>query len=249
LSLNTTKVVFFPGWKESGARKKSILKEVLENIPGVSVVVVDYLDAPAKQTYFRSHLTIEEYAAKAEKVYLQIQKENPTAFIIVIGHSLGGVIARFLCKKGLFSSKNMILVGTPNLGISYKSFGGSLLGLLETPAFWILANKRLCNVPAFYQLYKGSSFLKKLNENGAPKEAHYIIGSMDQRVEPWSSDPHGIATVVNCDHHLIKFDGKDLDSLLMKDFDELDKTAVPVIVLIIRDNIPYADVVPKAMTV
>jgi len=38
-------VVFaLQGWTESGVWKDSLLKNVLENIPGVKVVVVDYLD-------------------------------------------------------------------------------------------------------------------------------------------------------------------------------------------------------------
>lgn len=227
-------VILFQGWKESGARKKPLLKEALENIDGVRVTVVDYLDAPAKKTYFRSHLTVEEYAKKAAEVYRKIREENPTAIIIVIGHSLGGVIARHLCSQGLFPSCNMILVGTPNLGTSYKSFGGPLLGLLETPLFWLLATKRLCNVPLFYQLYHGSRFLEELNKKRIPADCHYIIGSRDERVEPWSSDPHGIAMVVDCDHHLFKFDDRTLASLSLEEEEELGRTAVPVVKLIVK---------------
>jgi len=226
-------VIFLQGWRESGARKKALLKEVLENISGVRVTVVDYLDAPAEWTYFRSHLTVEEYAVRAEKVIKQIKEENPKAMIVVIGHSLGGIIARYLCQKGLFPSSNMILVGTPNKGISYKSFGGSL-GIIITPIYWVLASKYICNVPVFYQLLKGSSFLEKLNKDRIPGDCSYVSGSKDTRVESSSSNPHGIGYIVQCNHHLFKFDGESVQCLSKKDLDELNKTAVPVIVLIIR---------------
>jgi len=233
LNLPTMEVVFLQGWRESGARKKALLKEVLENIIGVRVTIVDYLDAPAKWTYFRSHLTVEEYAARAEKVIMEIKKENPKAIIVVIGHSLGGIIARYLCQEGLFPSSNMILVGTPNKGISYKSFGGHL-GLIITPVYWVVASKYFCNIPVFYQLLKGSSFLKKMNDDRIPSDCYFISGSKDTRVDDYSSDPHGIGHIVQCDHHLFKFDGESIACLSKQDLDELNKTAVPVVVSIIK---------------
>ena len=233
LNLPIMEIFFLQGWRESGARKKALLKEVLENISGVRVTVVDYLDAPAEWTYFRSHLTVEEYAARAEKVIRQIKEENPKANIVVIGHSLGGIIARYLCQKGLFPSSKMILVGTPNKGISYKSFGG-YLGIIIAPVYWVLANKYFCNIPVFYQLLKGGSFLKEMNDARIPSDCYFISGSKDTRVEGYSSDPHGIGYVVQCDHHLFKFDGKSVAELSKKDLNELLKTAVPVVVSIIN---------------
>ena len=232
LNLPTVEVIFLQGWRESGARKKALLKEVLENISGVRVTVVDYLDAPAEWTYFRSHLTVEEYAARAEKVLQEIKKENPKAIIVVIGHSLGGIIARYLCQKWIFPPQNMILVGTPNKGISYKSFGGHL-GIIITPIYWVLASRYVCNVPVFYQLLKGSSFLEELNEL-IPRSCHYISGSKDTRVDKSSSDPHRIGQTVQCDHHLFKFDGKSIASLSKHELSELYETAVPVVVSIVK---------------
>ena len=238
LELPVMEVVFLQGWKESGARKKALLKEVLENISGVRVTVVDYLDAPAEWTYFRSHLTVEEYAARAEEVVQKIKKENPKAIIVVIGHSLGGIIARYLCKKGLFPSSNMILVGTPNKGISYKSFGG-YLGIIITPIYWVLASKYVCNIPVFYQLLKGSTFLKRLNDDGIPGDCYYISGLKDTRVDKSSSDPHGIGQIVQCDHHLFRFDRESVACLSKHELSELyNTTAFPIVVSIVNSLRP-----------
>jgi len=234
-------VVFaLQGWTESGVWKDSLLKNILENIPGVKVVVVDYLDGKGKLAQFKSHLTAEEYALRAEKVFRQVQKDYPTALILVLGHSLGGIVARILCLKGLFPSRNMILVGTPNHGITYKSIGGPVFGILMYLLFWALSSKHLCSVPVYRQLLRGNRFLLNiLNVDGIPRDAYYIKGKRDPVVESLSSDPHNIGESVDCDHHLIPHNGRDVVDLSDKDRLALDNSAIPVIVRIVKNRLEH----------
>jgi len=212
-------LVAIEGWSENGAEwNYALLRKVLESIPGVVVVVPSYLDAKGILSQFRSHLTVEQYAVSVEAAYRKAQKDYPNALILVMGHSLGGIIARYLCKTRLFQAKNMILVGTPNHGID---FGLVLNGFLK-----FLANKRLCNVPVFNQLLMGSEFLRKLNKCGVPPAACYIRGAKDNIVAPWSSDPLSQAIVVDCDHKLFPRERKMMES-----------SAIPVVEKIVKKRL------------
>ena len=213
-------LVAIEGWSENGAEwNYSLLRKVLENIPGVVLVVPSYLDAKGKLAKFKSHLTIEQYAAIVEKSIMDARKQYPGASVMVMGHSLGGLIARFLCAKGVFSPKNMILVGTPNMGIS---FGWLADGILK-----ILASKHLCNVPVFYQMLRESDFLKMLNANGIP-EAYYISGLKDKVVPLWSSDPLNIGAYAECGHKLFP-----------REEEFLDQSAIPIVKMIVTKKLEY----------
>lgn len=212
-------LVAIEGWSENGAEwNYALLRKVLENIPGVVLVVPSYLDAKGKLAKFKSHLTIEQYAAVVDRAIADAKKQYPEAVIMVMGHSLGGVIARFLCAKGVFPPRNMILVGTPNLGID---FGWFITGILK-----ILATKKLCNVPTFYQLLKGSNFLSELNKNGVPDDAYYISGTKDNVVPLWSSDPSNIGFYAECDHKLFP-----------REEEKLKHSAIPIVEMIVRERL------------
>lgn len=231
-------ILLIQGWSESGAWLNALIKTVLEKIPGVKVVVADYLDGDGKLAQFKSHKTIEEYAEIVGLYYLRAKENFPGIPIMVVGHSLGGIIARLLCNQGYFPSKDMVLVGTPNGGITYKFLGGPIAGLFLLPLFWVLSFKSIftCNVPAFRQLLKGSDFLWNLNLNGIPKDAYFVRGLRD-RLPRWSSDPHGTGIAVDCNHHLFPFNGKRLENLASKELDELNKSAIPVVIMIVEKRL------------
>ncbi|MDD5568805.1 MAG: hypothetical protein PHG23_00060 [Candidatus Pacebacteria bacterium] len=196
-------VIAIQGWSESkAARNFSLARKELENIPGVKVLIPEYLDATGKFTKFRSHKKVHEYAIVIRQAYDNVRREYPNARIILVGHSLGGVIARYLHRTiSEISDKDLILVAAPNHGIDYRTLGGPF-GIVALPVVELLATRPLCNVPVFFQLLKGSKFLKVLNELPA-KNAYYIVGSRDSTVSRESADPFGTARVVDCDHHLI----------------------------------------------
>ena len=124
----------------------------------------------------------------------------------------------------------MILVGTPNHGITYKSIGGPVFGILMYPLFWVLSSKHLCNVPVYRQLLRGNCFLLNiLNVDGIPRDAYYIKGKRDPVVESWSSDPHNIGWSVDCDHHLVPHNGKNIDDLSDEERHVLNNSAIPAI--------------------
>ena len=218
-------IILIQGWTESGAWKESLLKKVLESIPGVMVVVPDYLEPTARGKFskFKTHLKVENYAAVVATNYLHpVQKKYPNVPVMVVGHSLGGVIARFLCLKNYFPAKNMVLVGSPNKGITYRTVGGTA-GIVVMPILKLLANKHLCNVPVLYQLSEGSEFLQELNKNGIPEDAYYISGAQDKTVPLWSSDPHNIGMYAECGHHLFPNEGKLAESSAIPIVEEIVK--------------------------
>lgn len=218
-------VILIQGWSESGAWKDALLRKILESIPGVAVVVPDYLDGKGKFAKFKSHRTVEEYSLTVRFAIWEAKKSYPGATIMVVGHSLGGIIARYLCAEGVFPSKDMILAGAPNKGITYRTLGGSF-GVVLLPILKLLANKHLCNVPVFYQLLEGSSFLNNLNKNGIPKDAYYIVGETDITVPLWSSDPHNVGTFVECDHHLFPNEAR-----------LAERSAIPIIEIIVKKRL------------
>jgi triacylglycerol esterase/lipase EstA (alpha/beta hydrolase family) len=217
----------------------SLLLALLKNIPGVETVVVDYLfDAKGKKNaHLNTHQTIEVYAKKVEEAYQQAQKDYPGVYILLVGHSLGGVILRYLSLKGLFPSRDMVLIGTPNKGIDYSSVGGPYLGLVIFPLFYLLSHRRLKNVPVYRQLLKGSKFIKDLNRSRIPGDAYYIYGKRDTTVPEWSANPLGLGEAVDCDHHLVPFNGRKFDDLTSEEIEVYKNSAIPVVLRIVNEKL------------
>jgi hypothetical protein len=218
-------IILVQGWTESGELKDSLLRKILESIPGVVVIVPEYLEGNAKGKFakFKTHRQIEGYAFEVELLIGEAKNKYPNAQFLYVGHSLGGEILRYLQAEGRFPSKDMILVGTPNKGITYRTVGGSF-GVIVLPILKVLASKPLCNVPVLYQLLEGSEFLEELNRYGIPKDATYISGTQDKTVPLWSSDPHNIGVLVECGHHLLPNEGKLVDSSAIPIIEEIVKT-------------------------
>lgn len=228
-------IILARGWTETGMALRSLLAVLLGEIPGVKVFTVEYLDAKGEKARFHSHLTVEKYAEKVKEMYLYVQENYPGVRILLVGHSLGGVLIRYLCSMGLFSSRNMILIGTPNKGITYRSFG-----LVKFIIFWIASLKQFCDVPVFRQILKGSSFLEKMNAKRIPSDSIYIVGDDDMTVSRESSDPYGMGIVVKCNHHLIPFDGRDYNSLTEEELVVLKNSAIPEILRIVKKIVQEA---------
>lgn len=206
-------LIAIEGFSEKAANwNYSLLRKDLENMP-IKVVVPQYLDAKGRFARFRAHKTIEEYAAIVEKTIIVQRQEHPEAKIYVLGHSLGGLIARYLQKRNLFPENQMILVGTPNRGIK--------LSLVLK----ILA--KICNVPLAFQIDKKSNFLYILNMRGIPSEAHYIYGELDDVVTRESSDPLNCGTMIaNCGHKLFP-----------REIEKLENSAIPVVKKILEKDL------------
>jgi len=213
------------GWDGGAASwNYKLLKEALERIPFVRVFTPTYLDAQGGGAQFRSKKTIDNpkdgYAMMVRDYYLYLKSVYPDATIMVMGHSLGGIIVRHLHNLGYFLEENMIFVGTPHKGISARSFIWPI-GFLLIPLLKVIARERFCGVPVFYQLLEGSDFLEKLNKNGLPRKSIYIGGLKDPVVGPDSSVPdEAINRIwINCGHSF--FPSGDVDVKKMS-FNELD---------------------------
>jgi pimeloyl-ACP methyl ester carboxylesterase len=195
--------MFVRGWKESSkSYEYQWLREVLERIPGVRVLIPTYFEDYEKGSRLRSKRTVQEYALSVRDYYLYMKSVYPDAKFLVIGHSLGGIIIRYLHNLGYFHEENMVFIGTPHKGMSAWSFKRPF-GLLLVPILRILASDRFYKVPVFTQLLKGSNFLKELNKNGLPQKSIYIGGLRDRSVGSWSSVPSKALPHVwiDCDHN------------------------------------------------
>jgi len=195
-------VLEIKGWKESG-KMGSLLEKHLEDLDDVIVITPEYLDGRGIFVRFRSHFKIGRYAARVKAAYEQIKKEYPGDHILVVGHSLGGLIARLLCKKKVFDpqGEGVILVGTPNMGLSEDMLSKKSTSILKFLALYVF------NVPLFFQILPGSNFLRQLNKDGFPQKAIYIYGTRDTVVLRSSADPLGFGIEVDCNHHFFPKDG------------------------------------------
>jgi pimeloyl-ACP methyl ester carboxylesterase len=213
-------LVAIPGWKEAGRRDNfPQLRKRLSEHKEIKIFVPDYLEESArgKLVRFKTHGEIRVYVAIVNKYVDDIRKKYPEAKIVLLGHSLGGIIARMVQVRQKISDEDLILCGTPNLGIR--------MGKIKKFFFGVLAGKNLCNVPIFEELLPGSHFLVKLNQEGIPI-AHFVSGIHDEKVELCSSDPHGTATMVDCGHSM--FPTKE---------NLVEKSAIPVVVKIMKRKI------------
>lgn len=189
---DVVKKIYFliPGWSGNSPRQNfSLLREHLEEIPGIKVEIAEYLEVSGKFTKFRSKKSVEEYADKVKKDLDRVKNENPGIPIVTVGYSLGGLILRQLYLWG-YRFEEMILAATPNKGFSRKF-------LLLAPLAYI------CKVKVFFQIMPGSKFLESLGE--CPKEAICLWGSDDLVVPCLSAIPtkmgQGIL-IPGCDHGL-----------------------------------------------
>jgi hypothetical protein len=210
-------LIALEGWTERAEGWNfSLLKEELENL-SIKIVVPRYLDTKGKFSKIRSHCTVEQYAAKVEAAILREKQKDPNAKIYVLGHSLGGLIARYLCNRKFFPEERMILAGTPNLGVDF--------GPLKNLFFMILA--KIFNVPVFFQIIKGSNFIYSINLNGIPEKAIYISGQEDKVVSRDSSDPLKKGIIIpNCGHKLFP-----------REKEKLENSAIPYVRKILEKDL------------
>lgn len=196
-------------------RLKVLADEIEERFPMEKVFTVEYFEKYGKIGKFLRKKTIPNYA---DVVLSQIPKNifNP----IIIGYSMGGIIARYLVEKIRFQAREVILVGTPNKGIKLSTI------------------ERLLPLPQCVKdIEENSNFLSNLNLNltgNAEKlffKNYYFIGSKsDKRVPLESSIPIRIAGkffILDTTH----------SNLIPRTKSDISESAVPVILEILQKTI------------
>ncbi len=153
-------VVLLAGFLESPATMW-FLRWRLERRLGVPVVAL-------RPPPCAGELTLQ--AARAEQQLWQLLAESGAERVDLVGHSLGGLLARQLAEKGgKFSRRVRCLatLGTPHLGTAL--------------AF-------LLPVHSVRQMRRGSAFLEKLNAIPHPEGVRYIgvCSTHDNLVLPWN---------------------------------------------------------------
>lgn len=182
-----------------------MLRKRLEAIPGVSVVIIDYVDVRGPLTKLRTRSSIEELTSNAERRLPYTAEEG----VITIGHSLGCIIIRSLIKRG-HKFDLCIFAGGPHKGFSPKFLR---LGHLAS----------LLGVKPFFELTPGSEFLKSLGES---PPGIYIGSQIDKKVPIESAIPENAKRRIylyHCGHNMFPYKKRDESA-----------SAIPIVVEIVR---------------
>lgn len=121
-------------------------------------------------------LNIRDIRASASMVSQQVERllqEHPSAYIDIVAHSMGGIIALYYIKHlgGHERVRNLVLLGSPVRGTWLAWLGVLTLG-------WV--------APSTWQLLPNSEFLAKLLDEPLPADVTYITfaGTKDRICAP-----------------------------------------------------------------
>lgn len=107
-----------------------------------SVYVAEYWSS----RIFPNFQRLADLGATLEEHLDSIASENPTAELIVIAHSQGGLIARHAIlamrdkhKDGVLSRMKLIMIGTPNYPSLYATYNSLIVNSISAPAAYLSA--------------------------------------------------------------------------------------------------------------
>jgi len=157
-------------------RLRVLAEEIRKQFPGagIEIFIPHYFERYGRiGRYFRKK-TIPEYANIVGRM---IEFGTSSKSVILIGYSMGGLIARYLVEKMEFPAKTVILIGTPNKGIKLSR--------------WEKLFLKIISVPCIEDMKENSKFLRRLGIKSLPN--YYWLGSdRDERVPLSSSIPSEI---------------------------------------------------------
>ncbi|RME23581.1 MAG: alpha/beta fold hydrolase [Deltaproteobacteria bacterium] len=170
-----TPLIVLPGFMENPATL-ALLRRRLERALGVPVTV---LKPPPY------HLDIAVQARMIADNIRDILDETGAEKVNLLGHSLGGLQARFIAERTELGDRigKVITVATPHMGSALAS---------------------LLPMQSMRQMRRGSLFLEELNRDGPSRKGQLygICSTHDNLVLPWncSLSPHG-------DNFILRFQG------------------------------------------
>jgi predicted alpha/beta hydrolase family esterase len=177
-------VVIMAGFTEERVEKKALmLIQVLFSLFWVRVVPIEYLSREEIKNWSRrkERAKIEEMA---ERIFPQIEAIEGTK--IVVAHSMGCLVARYLIEVMDITFEEVILLAGPHKGCKWKYL----------PVAFI---------PCVRQMLPGSKFLQKLGE---PKGNYWYFSSKnDEKVLASSAIPVINGKIVrdyDCGHNLFE---------------------------------------------
>jgi hypothetical protein len=158
--------------KKGSWRLAKLIDKIKEKLPKEIVIVPDYLERYGPKILIGiifGRKSLQEYAKKVLKEAKEAEQlYGPIT--IVIGYSMGGLIARYVAKR-LAHVEKLILVATPNLGLKI----GRLKRLL------------LRRIKCLTDSLPGSDFLKRLNEELPLECKCYIVAGSKDEFAPMES--------------------------------------------------------------
>jgi hypothetical protein len=208
-------IILIGGFSKSRPEERlTTLKEEIEKaFPEARIIIPDYFEENSYgviRQFLNRKRKISEYAAK---VASEIPKGGKP---VLIGYSMGGIIARYLVENLGIQAKAVILVGTPNRGIKLKLWEKLLLKLLKVPC-----------LEELMRIEKVLTDVKKV-----PIQKYYFIGGKrDKRVPTWSSVPLGEdkkGFIVDCGH----------SALIPKTQKDIKNSAIPIVLKILQEMQP-----------
>lgn len=139
---------------------------------GFEVCVVDYNHGkPTREA-------LEKYTSE---VFKESEKQKPVA---IIGHSMGGIIARYIVEAMGLSIEKLIILESPNQGIPPSLL--PIAKLFGVPSGWQSTKSMLRN----------SKFFQRLNRHRATKTKYYNIGGVYSLIFPFVFNLPGVSTKI-----------------------------------------------------
>ncbi|KAF5437683.1 tRNA A37 methylthiotransferase MiaB [Candidatus Methanophagaceae archaeon] len=156
-----------------GKERMIVSGEIIkEKFPDAEIIAPKYFERYKRGLFFIKK-TIPEYAGAVWDITGETGGDT-----IIIGYSLGGLIARYMVERMNFPAKAVILVGTPNRGINLFLKEKLLLKIVK--------------IPCIEEMRKGSEFIESFAERKPPPDYYYLGGKYDKRVSLSSSAPLSI---------------------------------------------------------
>lgn len=124
--------------------------------------ITTYIDVLGTSTIQSKDESIEEYSERLKNTIDNIKLITGSDKVDIVAHSMGGLVTRrYIQKYGPGSIEHLILIGTPNNGITDRVYGACKL----------FGNEKECD-----EMHQGSVFMKKLNESYLMPKTSLIIG-------------------------------------------------------------------------
>ncbi len=185
-------VVLLPGFFEN-ALTMEILRRRLERDLGVPVF------AMRPERYF---LGLEDQAKGFARRIAAVLDQTGAGQVDLVGHSMGGILARFLAESGGLKNgiRRVVTVAAPHLGSALS---------------------RLAPGRSLRQMRRGSAFLEKLNAGSAPSGVRIvgITSTHDNLVIPWncSLSPRGDNFIIRYRGHVTLIFSREVARLIVRE--------------------------------
>ncbi len=162
-------------WKPYADPKNAIQTNVLFK---PTYYITTYIDVLGTSTIQSKDESIEEYSERLKNTIDNIKLITGSDKVDIVAHSMGGLVTRrYIQKYGPGSVENLILIGTPNNGITDRVYSACKL----------FGNEKECD-----EMHQGSELMKKLNESHPMPKTSLIIG---RGCDMQGKDGDGVVTV------------------------------------------------------